>query len=303
MRFVAVLNRDGGTLRTIDLAAFSSRLTKILEDAGHKVDVEIVHGDKLVATLERASRRRSVDVIMAGGGDGTISAAAGLLMNKKQALAVLPAGTMNLFARSLGIPLDLDQAVAAFAKGEVRSVDVALANGQPFVHQFSIGMHAKMVKLREKMEFGSRIGKMTASARAAWNTIKNPPNFRADLKIGGADTTVKTSGIGVSNNLFGEGHLPYADHPDGGVLGIYVTLARQPGEMLRFAANAVRGKWHTNPHVDVYQATEMEIRIAQRSARHRCVIDGELSKLEPVTRIEIKPKSLNVLAPAAEKDK
>ena len=116
----------------------------------------------------RQGRASRADVVLAGGGDGTVSAAAAALMGKKKALAILPAGTMNLFARGLGIPLSLDAAVEAFADGEVRPVDMASANGRPFVHQFSIGMHAKMVGVRDKMEFGSRLGKMRASAGPRW---------------------------------------------------------------------------------------------------------------------------------------
>ena len=298
MRFVAVLNRDGGTLRTTDLDAFSARIGSTLGDAGHHVALRIVRGDEIVGALDKAARQRGVDVVMAGGGDGTISAAAARLMGGKKALAVLPAGTMNLFARSIGVPLDLDEAVAAFAKAEVKAVDMALANGRPFIHQFSIGMHAKMVQLREKMDFGSRLGKMRASAKATYYTLKNPPSINAKLRIGEAETKVKTTGIGVTNNLFGEGHLPYADNPDGGVLGIYVTAASERNELLRFFFNMARGRWHTNPHVDIYQATTMRISLPARATRLKCVIDGELAKLEPETTIEIRPRSLRVLAPA-----
>jgi len=297
MRFVAVLNRDGGTLRTTDLDAFSKRIETVLGEAGHEVKMHIVRGDEIVGALEKAARQRGVDVVMAGGGDGTISAAAAKLMGTKKALAVLPAGTMNLFARSIGIPLDLDGAVAAFANAKVRPVDMAMANGRPFVHQFSIGMHAKMVRLREKMDFGSRLGKMRASAKATFYTLKNPPSINAKLRIGEAETKVKTTGIGVTNNLFGEGHLPYADHPDGGILGIYVTAASERHELVRFFFNMARGRWHTNPHVDIYQATTMKITLPARAARLKCVIDGELAKLERETTIEIRPKSLRVLAP------
>ena len=299
MRFVAVLNRDGGTLRTTDLDAFSQRIDTTLGGAGHTVTTRIVRGDEIVGALDKAARQRSVDVVMAGGGDGTISAAAARLMGGKKALAVLPAGTMNLFARSIGVPLDLEGAVAAFAKAEVRPVDMALANGRPFIHQFSIGMHAKMVQLREKMDFGSRLGKMRASAKATYHTLKNPPSINARLRIGEAETKVKTTGIGVTNNLFGEGHLPYADHPDGGVLGIYVTAASERNELVRFFFNMARGRWHTNPHVDIYQATIMQLSLPARATRLKCVIDGELAKLERETTIEIKPKSLRVLAPLA----
>lgn len=242
LRFLALLNRDGGTLRTTDLDAFSARMRDTLEAAGHSLEVEIVRGDEIVEALDKASRRRNIDVVMAGGGDGTISAAAARLMDGKKILAALPAGTMNLFARSLAIPLNLDAAVAAFANAEIRPIDVAVANGRPFIHQFSIGMHAKMVHLREKMEFGSRLGKMRASARAAYYTLKNPPKLNVVLKIGEAEIQARTAGIGVTNNLFGEGHLPYAENPDGGVLGIYVTAARQRNELIRLAFNMARGR-------------------------------------------------------------
>ncbi|TIL51824.1 MAG: diacylglycerol kinase family lipid kinase, partial [Mesorhizobium sp.] len=88
-------------LRTTDLSGFCDRLRQTLEAAGHSVDVDVVAGEDIAAALQKAARRRDVDVVLAGGGDGTISAAAGLLMNRKTALAILPAGTMNLFARGL----------------------------------------------------------------------------------------------------------------------------------------------------------------------------------------------------------
>ncbi|TIL61589.1 MAG: diacylglycerol kinase family lipid kinase, partial [Mesorhizobium sp.] len=161
-----MLNQEGGTLRTVDLSAFTDRMRQTLEAAGHCIDIEIVAGRDIVATLERIASRHSVDIVLAGGGDGTISAAAARLMGSKKALAILPAGTMNLFARGLGIPQTLDAAVKSFADGEVIAVDLATANGQPFVHQFSIGMHARMVQLRQDMEYGSRLGKMRASIKA-----------------------------------------------------------------------------------------------------------------------------------------
>ena len=159
MRFIAVLNRDGGTFRTIDLDAFCGRMTETLQKAGHRVDIERVAGRDIEAAIAKAAASRA-DILLAGGGDGTISAAAAALMGKKKALAILPAGTMNLFARGLGIPQSLDAAVEAFATGEIKAIDMASANGRPFVHQFSIGMHAKMVGMRDKMEFASRLGKI-----------------------------------------------------------------------------------------------------------------------------------------------
>lgn len=300
MRFIAVLNREGGTLRTTDMEAFSERLSETLEQAGHTVKICVVAGSEIVEELQRASRMRSADVVLAGGGDGTISAAAAALMGKDMALAVLPAGTMNLFARGLGIPQQLDAAVAAFAEGEVKPVDIASADGRPFVHQFSIGLHAKMVVLRDKMEFKSRFGKIGASVKAAYQTVMNPPSIRAQLKIGETEIVTRTSGIGVTNNLFGEGHLPYADKPDGGMLGIYVTVARERAQLVRFAVNIARGKWRDNDQVEIHEAEEAELTLLSAHRRFGCVIDGEVSALNRTTRFKIHKKALNVWVPRAE---
>jgi diacylglycerol kinase family enzyme len=300
MHFKAVLNRDGGTLRTTDLDAFCDRMSATLEQAGHRIEVERVSGPELEAALAKAAASRA-DIVLAGGGDGTVSAAAGALRDKTKALAILPAGTMNLFARGLGIPLSLDSAVEAFAHGEVEAVDMASANGRPFVHQFSIGMHAKMVHMRDGMEFTSRFGKIRASARAALATVLDPPSLKVSLKIGDAEILTRASSIGITNNLFGEGHLPYAEHADGGVLGIYVTVARQRGQLLSFLLNVARGRWRDNPHVEIHEGEKVVVKLLSRRGKRKCVIDGELQPLARETTIEIHRKVLNVLVPAKPK--
>ena len=297
MRFIAVLNRDGGTLRTTDLDAFSIRITEALEKRGHRVDIEHVSGPEIEAAIAKAAASRA-DVVLVGGGDGTVSAAAAALMGKNKALAILPAGTMNLFARSLGIPLSLDAAVEALADGEVRAVDVATANGHPFIHQFSIGMHAKMVQVREGMKFTSRLGKMRASARATLATVLDPPSLKVSLKIGDAEILTRTTGISITDNLFGEGHLPYADRPDGGVLGIYVTVARQRSQILRYFLDVARGRWRDSPQVEIHEGEKVVLTLLSRAGKRKCVIDGELLPLQRETTIEIHKKVLNVLVPA-----
>ena len=299
---MAVLNRGGGTLRTADLSGFCDRMRETLETAGHSVVVDIVEGDAVAEALDKAAATRGVDVVIAGGGDGTISAAASRLMGKKKALAVLPAGTMNLFARGLGIPQNLDDAVKAFADGEAIAVDMASANGRPFVHQFSIGMHAKMVDLRDKMTFGSRLGKMRASMRASLATLLDPPSLKVLLKVGDAEIMTRVTAISITNNLFGEGHLPYADQPDGGVLGVYVTVAHERGQLLSFFLNMARGRWRDNPHVEIHEGEKVVLKLLSRAGKRKCVIDGELLPLARETTVEIRKKVLNVLVPAKPQD-
>lgn len=299
MRFHAILNRDGGTLRTLDIDGFAAEIGRVIEEAGHEVDIDIVSGADVSAAIESAVSGAG-EVVMIGGGDGTVSCAAGLLKDADKALAVLPAGTMNLFARSLGIPLDLHEAVAAFAMGEIRQVDLASADDTIFVHQFSVGIHVKMIRLREKRAFRSRIGKIWASVRASLSALFKPPRLKVELELDGKRSRVKTAGIGISNNLFGEGHLPFTDTPDGGVLGIYMTKARGPRDFVMLALGLLRGKWRGNEQVKVQTAREVKLTVDPRHTRMECAIDGELRDLKPVTKLKIHRRALKVLVPRAE---
>ena len=299
MRFQVVLNRDGGTLRRRDADLVARDVREALEAAGHAVSVAAVAGEGIDAALDAAASGPA-DVVMVGGGDGTVSAAAARLVGSGKALAVLPAGTMNLFARSLGIPADLDRAVAAFATGEVRAVDVAAADGRIFVHQFSVGLHAKLIRLREKKNFASRWGKMRASFQAGLAALLKPPRLEARLIVDGRELTVRTAGIGITNNLLGEGYRPpYAARPDGGVLGVYVTRAGRRRDLARFLLGAVVGRWKRNAHVDIHEAREVTLHLVAHHRRFGCAVDGELAELGTVTHLRIMPSALKVLVPAS----
>ena len=149
MNVIAVLNKGGGTLRTIDVDEFCQKAVETFEAAGHRLECRVVEGKDLTATLEAVAKEPDLDLMIAGGGDGTISAAAKVAFEAGVPLGVLPAGTMNLFARTLGLPLDLDEALVALAHGELGVADIATANGEPFVHQFSVGIHARLVRIRD----------------------------------------------------------------------------------------------------------------------------------------------------------
>ncbi len=299
MHFKAILNSEGGTLRTADTEALSAEIEKKFAAGGHTVDIALVPGKKLEAELDKAVADDAVEGVLIGGGDGSVSGAAAKLMNTGKVLAVLPAGTMNLFARSLQIPLDLSQALDALATAPIADVDIATANGRPFVHQYSVGMHAKLVHLREQREFASRLGKIRASAQAAVDTVLNPPRIRVRLEMpGGTEVEARTSSIGITNNLYGEGHIPYTDTPDGGTLGIYVTKARSRREMFAFLAMMALGKWKSNDQVEIHQTESVTMHILSSHRKFRCVIDGELCKLEPKVEVKIHPGALKVLRPA-----
>lgn len=300
MRVAAILNRDGGTLKTTDVGAFSDRLAKLFEGAGHAFRCHAIQSDELSDTLQKLAEMPEIDAIVAGGGDGTVSAAAAACWKAKKTLGVLPAGTMNLFARSLGIPLDIDEAAEALATGTTKSCDIATANGRAFVHQYSVGLHPSMVSARNAYAYQSRLGKMLASVRAALDTLPRRKIFDTEIIAEGRGRKERLSVFAVSNNPFGEGHLPYADRLDSGTLGVYTAGKLSPRQALQLVSDMVLGTWNENDNLSCQEHRKVIVRFLRYSPSARCLIDGELLPLAPEVTIEIHPGGLSVLVPAGQ---
>lgn len=302
MRVVAILNREGGTLRTTDLDMYARHLTTAFSRAGHAIDCHVVPGAALIETLEGAATDQTVDAILCGGGDGSVSAAAGICWKADKILGIIPAGTMNLFARSLRIPTDILDAATVLADAESRPVDIATANGRPFVHQFAVGIHSQVVRLRQRSAYRSRIGKILASIKAMFAILARPPVLTVRIRIKDAMREERVSLVAVSNNLYGEGHMPYADRVDEGILGIYRADVLPPTGVLRLAIDLLFGRYRDNPdfHADTADAVTLEF--PRRRRARKAVIDGELIPLEESVRIVMHAGELRVLAPKAAGD-
>ncbi len=241
-----------------------------------------------------------VDVLLAVGGDGTISAAAGLAWKNGKTLAILPGGTMNLFARSIRMPLELDAAVDALAAGDLRPVDIATANGRPFLHQFAVGIHPRMIRLRNKLDYASRWGKIVASAKAGLSITRNPPVFEAELRLdGGSPDRRKLSAISISAAPFADGHLPYADVLDSGQLGVYTAVPVTPGRAIRLAKDVMLGTWSRNEDINSRTAGKVDLTFTKLRRKAIATVDGEIIDLDGPVRIENHPRALSVMFPVA----
>lgn len=298
MKFRAILNRDGGTLRTMDLDAFSARARELFAREGHDLDCHIVAGKSVEAELRKAANDPEVEAVLAGGGDGTISTAAAMAFKHGKPLAVLPAGTMNLFARSLNMPLELDRALLAIARGTVARVDIATANGQPFVHQYGVGIHARLVRIRNGMVYRSRVGKMLASLRAILASALNPPEFEVELHTEKGDRTMTASGVAVSNNPLDDSPVPVAETLDAGKLGVYVAQRVSTRELLTLALDVMTGRWRANPAVSETEVRDLVLHFPKRKRGTHAVVDGELIDLEKAVTLQIHPQGLPVILPA-----
>jgi diacylglycerol kinase family enzyme len=295
MRLIGFFNRDGGTFRTTDMAAYQQRAEEVFREAGHEFQAMVVSGREIVPAMERAARRDDIDGIVAGGGDGTISAAASVAWRNGIPLGVIPAGTMNLFARSLRLPLDIWQALEVIANGEVEAVDIATANDRPFVHLFSAGMHARLVRYRNSYTYRSRIGKMSASTRAALGVLFNPPEFDVQFELDGKRERRCVSAISVSNNPFSRTALFYAEDLTTGTLGFYVAKPMKPLGIVRLAFDMFRGRFRENADVMVMHAQELHLHFPKKGPKANCVIDGELMPLSKDVFLKLHSGELKVM--------
>ena len=296
MRFIAILNSDGGTLRTMDLDGFCATARGIFERHGHELDCRIVSGSDVESALRKAAQEEGVHAVLAGGGDGTISTAAGISFETGRPLAVLPAGTMNLFARALKVPLELTEALERIADGEVGRVDIATANERTFVHQFSVGIHARLVRIRENMTYGSRVGKMLASLGAIGAAAINPPQFEAELHTSKGIELRRVSGITISNNPLGDRQI-YANGLHSGILGVYVAAPLSTTALLRLAMEVFLGNWRDSPMVSEKEVAEVTLHFPKRKHGAQAVIDGELINLDQSVVLKVHPGGLQVVLP------
>ncbi|CAN7185774.1 diacylglycerol kinase family lipid kinase [Rhizobium sp. LjRoot98] len=295
MKIKAIFNRDGGTFRTTDMDAYSKKAAEVFRAAGHDIEITVASGDGMADILEKTARRDDLDAMLAGGGDGTISAAAGVAWKNGMPLGVVPAGTMNLFARALKLPLDIWKVLDVLAEGRIIEADIGSADGRAFVHQFSMGLHARMVRYRESYSFASRLGKIRASTRAALGVMFNPPEFEIEFEVDGVRETRKVSAISVSNNHFGPNALMYADDLTGGHLGFYTAPPLKPHGVAKLTVDILRGKFRDSPLITEMSATAVDLHFPRERRNINCVIDGELLPIGRDVALRIHPGELKLL--------
>src|SRR5687767_8544296 len=141
------------------------------------------------------------DLIVAGGGDGTISTVAIEVAKAGKTLGVLPLGTLNNFSKDLGIPQTLPGAVETIAGGEVKTIDLAEVNGRTFINNSSIGLYPQIVLRRVEQQRLGR-GKWHAAFWAALQMFRISPFLKVRIEVDGKTFLRKTPFVFVGNNEY-----------------------------------------------------------------------------------------------------
>lgn len=277
---------SGGAAR--DLAPAIGRL----EQGGLSVRVE---SPGSVEDLRRLIRDSEEAVVILGGGDGTASAAAPALRTLQRPFGLLPLGTANDLARTLGIPFDPVEAAGVIAAGETRRIDLGLINGAPFFNVASLGLSAEVVREHEGECERKRLLGVLSYPLSAWAAFRRHRPFRVEMVIDGEPLRCSCMQIAVGNGRHYGGGMTVdeAAEIDDGWLRVYYLRPAGLLSML-WMLPALRFGWlRRTPEAEVRRARRVEI----RTRRPRPVdVDGELNGYTPVV-VEIEPAAVEVFAP------
>ncbi len=269
-----------------------------LKSANVECEMCPAKGQDLNRAIEDALARKP-DAIVASGGDGTVSAVASRLVNQEIALAVLPTGTLNHFAKDLGIPLDLEGAVRVIAAGHVRRVDVGEVNGQTFINNASIGLYPHMVKKRDEIQDRLGHGKYAAMFFAILSVFRRYPAVNVRINLPEVAFARKTPFVFVGNNRYEVAlkSVRRRQALDRHELSVYFTNRSGRFALFRLAMRGILGRM--DQEKDFMELAVPELRIDTPRQLISIALDGEVRRMKPPLEFRTLAGALRVVAPRA----
>jgi YegS/Rv2252/BmrU family lipid kinase len=275
-----------------------ARLQEIFRQAGLDARILPARSGGELRSIVKSAMRDNPAMVVAGGGDGTVSTVASLLRGSGIALGVLPLGTLNHFARDLGIPLDLGQAVATLAAGHVIDIDVGEVNGKTFLNNSSLGIYPDMVRDRDRQQRRLGRGKRWAMVWATITALRRSPFLEVSLTLDGKERSYRTPFVFIGNNSYlMEGFdIGRRESLRDGRLSIYVTQRRTRLGLIALGFLALFARLRQAR--DFEALTAQSIGVRTRRKHLHVATDGEVSLMETPLAYRVVPRDLRVVAPA-----
>jgi YegS/Rv2252/BmrU family lipid kinase len=253
-----------------------------------------------VTKLVREAIQRGSTMVIAGGGDGTVNAAASAVAGTDVILGILPLGTLNHFCKDLGIPMELKAAIENLGSGRPIAVDVGEVNGRIFVNNSGLGLYPAIVRLREKQQ-ARGASKWIAAAVAALRALRHYQRLALQVTANGKELLRRASIVFLGNNEYTiEGlNIGTRTKLDAGLLCLYITKETSGFKLLALTLSALMGKLQKNKDYDKLLTNEVWIR--SKHSTLDVTIDGEVIRLAPPLHYRIRRKALRVLVPHEER--
>lgn len=295
-RILILLNARAGTLLDSGTEHVKHALSAALAARVERLDIHLLKPRNIQSAVIEAANS-DYDTIIVGGGDGSASCAAAALAGTNKTLGVLPFGTVNLLGRDLGMPPEVDAAVAALSTAEPQPIDLASVNERVFHSLSGIGFFSQMARAREETR-GHPFGRFLGFGLAALRALRRSGRFTLDLQIDGRSQAVDALAVLVTNNQFGPDWR--RSRLDQGMLEVHIAENSGALGMLKATTDLLTGAWRQSPGIRSIVAREVVI----GHARHRAwtATDGELTRERLPLRYAIRPRALNVLVATARKE-
>lgn len=292
-RVFVILNPGSGTYTAGPVHA---ALERHFRCDGGSCDVHEVAGRQDLAAVAREAAGRGVDVVVAAGGDGTVSAVANGLVGTGVPLGILPLGTANVLARELAIPIDLEAACTLLGGAHlIAEIDAMRVGGKYYLTQVGVGIDALMIRDtrdEDKRRFGRAAYLWTMAARLAGFQPR-----RFTLVVDGVRHGTRAIQVLLANcGTLGQPPLRWGEgiRPDDGVIDVCVVKARTAWHYLSFAWHVARRTHKEDPNVK-YMKSHREVRV--ETARPLPVqADGEVIGETPIV-VAVAAGAIRVVVP------
>jgi YegS/Rv2252/BmrU family lipid kinase len=274
------------------------QLAEIFKSHGSKANINLANSGAEVIELAQRAARGSSQIIVAGGGDGTINAVAAELVGTEKILGVLPLGTFNHFAKDLLIPLDLESAVGNLFEGQVVKVDVGTVNDRVFINNSSLGLYPHLVRQREKKQ-RSGLSKWSAFLWSAFIVLRRYPLLSVRLEVDGQEFHHRTPFVFIGNNEYTMNFFDVGSRGclDAGELSLYIAPLTGRLGMIRLALRALFGRLNEAKDFTALCAKEIWVETRRKLG---VATDGEVFVMESPLHYKVQPGALRVIVPLRE---
>jgi len=268
-------------------------IVNALESVGMQAVVSFITEECSPTEMAAQAAREGYDLVIAAGGDGTVSAVAQGLLGTETPLGIVPVGTYNNIARSLNIPEPVDEVVGILLHGQPWRIDSATANGTPFMEVAGVGLDAQLFPVAEEIKSGA-----WSALPAAVQTLGayQPRELVIELPDGSQITTTPLLAIVSNMPYFGVGFaIAPTARPDSGQLVLSVFENMSKLQLLAHFAAIANGGQAEDPRIATYQGPSFRIMTAAPPAVP-VQADGQVVGETPVL-FEVQPHVLTVLVP------
>lgn len=279
----------------------TGRRSGLLRDAAEKLkaqghDVREFAIEKDPGETAESAFQQGCEVLVACGGDGTVNAVAKVARERNAILGVLPLGTLNHFARDLGIssPAHAERTLLA---GHTRFIDAAMVNGNLFVNNSGIGIYPMMVLHRERVQKAG-VPKWPAFLVASLKILFKMPFRRLLIEADGEVLARSTPFLFVGNNVYTLEGMSLGQRTclDAGLLGICTSSHVGVPGLLRIAFRALLGTVRKDRDFTALSARKLIVRRKKKGSIH-VSLDGEVRLLKMPLEYSILPRAICVIAP------